>query len=127
MIKLIYCIRRRPELSVAQFNEYWWNEHGPKVRNVAKQIGALRYVQSHICAPQMNEVLLESRQLAEAYDGVTEVWWESEEKMSQAMGTADGAQGMQLLLEDESTFIDFSQSRIFMTVEREVFNFTESQ
>jgi len=75
----------------------------------------------------MNEVLLESRQLAEAYDGVTEVWWESEEKMSQAMGTADGAQGMQLLLEDESTFIDFSQSRIFMTVEREVFNFTESQ
>jgi hypothetical protein len=124
MIKLIYCIRRRPELTVAEFNEYWWNEHGPKVRSVAKKIGALKYVQSHLCAPGLNHALRDSRQLAEAYDGVTEVWWESEETMTEAMGTADGSEGMELLLKDESTFIDFGQSRVFMTIEREVFDFT---
>jgi hypothetical protein len=127
MIKLVYCIRRRSDISVAEFNEYWWTEHGSKVRSVAKDIGALRYVQSYICAPALNQVLLESRQLAEAYDGITEVWWESEEIMSQAMGTSDGAAGMQLLLEDEATFIDFSRSRVFMTIEREVFDYTAGE
>lgn len=124
MIKLVYCVRRRQDVSEADFHTYWLNEHGPKVRGVARSIGALKYVQSHTCAPQMNQLLRESRGLAAAYDGITEVWWESEEAMAAATGTSEGAAGMQMLLEDEATFIDFSQSRVFMTEETEIFNYT---
>lgn len=94
---------------------------GPQRR---EKIGALKYVQSHLCAPEMNQVLRDSRDLLEAYDGITEVWWESEQSMMDAVGTTDGAEAMQFLLEDEATFIDFKQSRVFMTVEREVFDYT---
>ena len=124
MIKLVYCLRRRQDVSESDFHSYWLNEHGPKVRGVARSIGALKYVQSHTCAPQLNQLLKESRGLAEAYDGITEVWWESAEAMAAATGSAEGAAGMQLLLEDESTFIDFSQSTVFMTEETEIFNYT---
>jgi hypothetical protein len=44
--------------------------------------------------------------------------------MAKAVGTTEGAAGMQMLLEDESTFIDFSQSTVFMTTETEIFNYT---
>jgi len=124
MIKLVYCIRRRQDVSDADFHRYWLNQHGPKVRGVAEAIGAVRYIQSHTCAPGLNQMLRDSRGLAEAYDGITEVWWENEEALAAALGTADGAAAMQMLLEDESTFIDFSQSRVFMTEEVEIFDYT---
>ena len=70
----------------------------------------------------MNQLLQQSRGLADAYDGITEVWWDSEAAMAEAMATAEGAAAMQMLLEDESTFIDFSRSTVFMTEEKEIFN-----
>jgi hypothetical protein len=124
MIKLVYCVYRRNDISETDFHEYWLNVHGPKVRSVARDIGAVKYVQSHICAPELNQMLKESRGLAPAYDGITEVWWENAEAMAKAVGTTEGAAGMQMLLEDESTFIDFSQSAVFMTTETEIFNYT---
>ncbi len=124
MIKLVYCLRRREDVAASDFYRYWLNEHAPKVRGVAATIGAVRYVQSHTCAPRMNQLLQESRGLADAYDGITEVWWDSEAAMAGAMATAEGAAAMQMLLEDESTFIDFSRSTVFMTEEKEIFDST---
>ena len=124
VIKLVYCIRRRSEISYAEFEKYWWEEHGPKVRSVAEKLGALKYVQSHLCMPEMNQALVDSRGLAKAYDGLTEVWFESEETMSQALSTPEGQEALHFLVNDEATFIDFSQSTVFMSVEREVFDLT---
>ena len=122
MIKLVYCLRRREDVPTDDFYRYWLDEHAPKVRGVAASIGAIRYVQSHTCAPEMNRLLQESRGLADPYDGITEVWWDSEEAMAAAIATAEGAAAMQMLLDDESTFIDFSRSTVFMTEEKEIFN-----
>ena len=122
MIKLVYCLRRREDVTADDFYRYWLNEHAPKVRGVAATIGAIRYVQSHTCAPELNQLLKESRGLAQAFDGITEIWWDSAEAMAGAMATADGAAAMQMLLEDESTFIDFSRSSVFITEEKEIFN-----
>ncbi|MEM8564464.1 MAG: EthD domain-containing protein [Pseudomonadota bacterium] len=122
MIKLVYCIRKKADISFEEFDRYWWEEHGPKVTSVAKAIGAVRYVQSHLCAPELNAQLQAGRGLADPYDGVTEVWWESEAVMSEHSATAEGIEAMTMLLKDESTFIDFEQSRVFITEEKEVFN-----
>jgi hypothetical protein len=122
VIKLVYCLRRRKDVTADDFYRYWLNEHAPKVRGVAATIGAIRYVQSHTCAPELNQLLKESRGLAQAFDGITEIWWDSAEAMAVAMATADGAAAMQMLLEDESTFIDFSRSSVFITEEKEIFN-----
>jgi len=122
MIKLVYCLRRRADITTEHFYHYWRTTHADKVRSIAQQIGAVRYIQSHTIEPDLNESLLESRGLAPAYDGITEVWWESAQVLRAALATRTGAGAMQLLLEDESTFIDFSQSRVFMTREIEIFD-----
>ena len=122
MIKLVYCVRRRADVPPAEFYDYWLNQHGPKVAGVAEAIGARRYVQSHTCSADMNDIFEKSRGLAPAYDGITEVWWDSEAELRQGMETPEGQAAAKLLLEDEAKFIDCSNSRVFLTTEHEIFD-----
>ena len=121
MIKLVYCIRRREDVPADEFYRYWLKEHGPLVKSVADAIGACRYVQSHTVMPELNRALLEGRGLAEPYDGVTEVWWESREKLESGLSSEAGIAAGARLTEDEARFIDFARSRVFMTEEHEIF------
>ena len=125
MIKLVYCIRKRPEISFEDFSHYWREQHGPLVHAVASAIGACRYVQSHLVAPDLDAMLQQSRGLAPAYDGLTEVWFEDRATFERCLGEDAGREGALRLLQDESTFIDFAQSRVFLTEEHEVFDFTK--
>lgn len=121
MVKLVYCLTRRQDVSAAAFSSYWLQEHAPKVAERQKALRATKYVQSHTAEPELNALLQQSRGLEEPYDGVTEIWWESADVLREAMESPDGFSAMQQLLEDESTFIDFARSRCFMTEEHSIF------
>ena len=121
MIKLVYCIRRHPDKTPEEFHRYWLETHGPLVRSVAADIGAVRYVQSHTAEPELNGLLAASRGSGEPYDGVTEVWWNSVEEMAASMSTPAGQEAQRRLVEDEATFIDFANSTVFMTEEHTIF------
>ena len=122
MIKLVYCLRRRADITPEEFYRYWLDTHGPKVKNAAEAMRALRYVQSHTCEAELNQAFVALRGLAPAYDGITEVWWNSVEDLKAAMADPVAAKAMALLQDDESKFIDFSQSRVFMTTEHLIFD-----
>src|SRR5688572_30201963 len=122
MIKLVYCIRRRADVAPEDFHRYWLDKHGPLVRSVAASIGACRYVQSHTTLPDLNIVLRASRGAAEAYDGITEVWWKDTAALEHGLTDPAGIEAGRRLLEDEATFIDFEQSRLFLTEEHEIFD-----
>src|SRR5271170_4689021 len=47
MIKLVYVITKRADVSEKDFHEYWLKQHGPLVRSFAKSMRAKKYVQSH--------------------------------------------------------------------------------
>ena len=94
MVKLVYCLRRRADISLEEFYRYWLNTHGPKVKSMAEALRARRYIQSHTCAPELNQIFAVSRGLAPAYDGITEVWWDSVEDVKAAMASAVGAEAM---------------------------------
>ena len=121
MIKLVYCIRKRADVDAEHFYRYWLEEHGPLVKAVSDAIGACRYVQSHTVLPELNNAMLESRCLLEPYDGITEVWWEDRSALEKGLSTPEGVAAQQALIDDESRFIDFSQSRVFMTEEHPIF------
>ena len=121
MIKLVYCLRKRDDIDSHSFYRYWLEEHGPLVKSVADAIGASRYVQSHTVLPELNELMSESRGLQPPYDGVTEVWWETMAVLEQGMSSPTGVEAQAKLIEDEARFIDFSQSRVFMTEEHQIF------
>lgn len=121
MLKLTYCLRRREDVSPEEFHRYWLEQHAPLVKSFQQTMHASRYVQSHTVDPEINEGLRASRGSAPAYDGITEVWWESREAFDQAMASEGGRQAALALLEDERKFIDFTASSLFMTEEHEIF------
>ncbi|MBL6751381.1 MAG: EthD domain-containing protein [Nevskia sp.] len=122
MIKLVFCVRKRADLSTEQFQQYWLKQHGPLVRGFAKAIRARKYIQSHTTAAELNEIFRQSRDLAPAYDGITEVWWDDAEALKAGMATEEGQAAHRALLEDEKKFIDLKQSRVFMTDEHLIFD-----
>jgi len=121
MIKLVYCIRKRDDVELAEFYRYWLEDHGPLVKSVAADIGACRYVQSHTVLPEMNAGMVEGRGLASPYEGITEVWWPNQAELERGLASAEGQAAAARLVEDEARFIDFSRSRVFMTEEHEIF------
>ena len=124
MIKLVYCVRRKAGISEEEFSRYWLEEHGPLVKSVARVLRARRYVQSHTTAAAVNAGLSEGRGLGEPFDGITEVWWENVDELLAGSNSEAGREAAGRLQEDESRFIDFPDSRLFLTEEHEIFDLT---
>ena len=111
------CLRRRPELTREQFQDYWRNQHGPFFMKNAATMRAQKYVQSHTLDSPLNEGMRASRGMQPDYDGVAEVWFDSEADLMEAMGSEAGQSLSTALLEDESTFIDHTTSSAFIVRE----------
>ena len=120
MIKLVFCINRKPEVSAEEFHRYWLEDHGPLVRSFQEALGIRRYVQSHRVESPINDALQASRSTGGPYDGVAELWWDSLDALVAVLGTPEGQAASAALLEDEATFIDFETASIFMTEEHEI-------
>jgi uncharacterized protein (TIGR02118 family) len=120
VIKLVFCINRRPDVTAEEFHRYWLEEHAPLVRSVQDVLGIRRYVQSHTIDTPANAVLQASRQTSVPYDGVAELWWDSLEALGAGTATPEGQAAALRLLEDEARFIDFPTASIFLTEEHEI-------
>ncbi len=120
MIKLSFCLRRLSSLTRDEFQKYWFETHGPLVRSHAKALRIARYVQTHTLPSEASAALRASRGAPEEYDGVAELWWESEADLAAATATEAGRAAGQALLEDEQRFIDLARSPLFFAREREV-------
>ena len=125
MIKLNFCLARRAELSREEFQDYWRNHHAPKVRAAQEALSIRRYVQCHTLSSAAAEGGAAARGIPigdnrNDFDGVAELWWDSEDALAAAMTTEQGRKHGAILLEDEATFIDFARCRMFLTQENEV-------
>ena len=78
---------------------------------------AKKYVQSHTVDTPLNEGLRSSRGMLPEYDGVAEVWFESEEELMEAMSSPEGQKLSVALLEDEGNYADHSRSSAFIVEE----------
>ncbi len=120
-VKLVFCCRRRPELSLEEFHQSWLNDHGPLVRKCREHLPQMkRYVQSHLIEGPASDGFRASRGSGEPYDGITEVWFDSLE----AIGTGSSAEAIaagKQLLADEQRILDLPNCSVFLTVEHEIF------
>jgi uncharacterized protein (TIGR02118 family) len=118
MIRITFLLRKKAELSLEAFQEYWLNEHGPLVAGVAAKINALRYVQVHTMEHPANEAMAQARGGMETvYDGVAEVYFESRAALVAALETEAGQAAAATLLEDEAKFIDLPNSPLWVGYE----------
>jgi len=106
MIKLVYCITRRPGLSPEEFSRYWEQVHGPIGRRIP---GLRRLVQSHAVAHPAGFPPAD-------FDGVAELWFDD----LAAVAAARRSPEWRASTEDEANFIDPARRAFFLTVEREI-------
>jgi uncharacterized protein (TIGR02118 family) len=106
LIKLVYCITRRPDLSLDEFSRYWHDVHGPIGRQIP---GLRRLVQSHPLIPTPAGYRM-------AFDGMAELWFDDLEALNKARGSAE----WQASNADEANFIDPKRTALFLTEEREI-------
>jgi len=117
MVKLIFCLHRRPDLTEAEFHRYWRDEHGPLVARHAAVLGIRRYAQLHRAPEALNAVLARSRSAPEAFDGVAELWFDDADALAEAAATDAGRAAAAELAADEQRFIDHSRSPLFVAEE----------
>lgn len=125
MIRITFCLTKRDELSLEEFQDYWLHKHAPLVKSVADDLRIKKYVQLHTREWAENDGARTSRAgsleaAPDIYDGVAELWWESLEDLRAATETEEGRQAGRLLLEDEAKFIDFSRSPLWYGEEHQI-------
>ena len=120
MIKLTFCLVRRPHLTREQFQDYWRNTHAPLVASVAETLRIRRYVQLHSLPEAASAGIRQSRNAPPEFDGVAELWFDSLEALA-ANGARPEAQAAgALLLEDERRFIDLEKSPLWWGEEKPI-------
>lgn len=107
MVKLVYCISKKPDMSVEEFQRYWREVHAPIAGAIP---GVRRYVQSHVVPATY------AADRAPGFDGCAELWWDSMESMQAAMGSPE----VRAAIEDERNFIDHTRVASFVTTENVV-------
>ena len=120
MVKFVMCITRHPDMTREEFKDYWLTKHGPFFMENASAMRAKKYVQSLTLDTPLNEGLKASRDMQAEYDGVAEVWFESEQDLVEGMSSPEGQKLGEALLEDEKNFIDHSKSSAFIVQEYEL-------
>jgi uncharacterized protein (TIGR02118 family) len=107
-------------MTLEEFQDYWINSHGPFFKKNATVMRAKKYIQSHTIESPLNTGLQESRGMMPPFDGIAEVWFESEQELMEAMGSPEFQELGPALLEDEKKFIDHLKSSAFIVKELEL-------
>ena len=85
MIKFVFTIRRRADMSREEFQKYWREHHAQLIKRHAETLHIRRYIQVHARDTDLDEPLANSRgSKARFYDGMAELWWDSLEDLVSA-------------------------------------------
>jgi uncharacterized protein (TIGR02118 family) len=124
MLKLTYCLHRLPTLTREQFQTYWRERHAPLVAEAAPVLGIKRYIQQHTAESAIVPATAEGRGMLHGaetdFDGIAELWFDSEAAVVAATATEEGLRHAHILADDEAKFIDFSRSRVLVSEENPV-------
>ncbi len=119
MLKLTYCLRRKPGMTWEAFSAYWRDTHAPLVRERADVLGIKRYVQVRTMQDRELHARLQQRNggAPEPFDGIAELWYDPAEFGARGEAARIAARE---LLEDERNFIDLPNSPMWYGEEWEV-------
>jgi uncharacterized protein (TIGR02118 family) len=106
MIKLVYCITKKPGMTDEQFFHYWQRVHGPIGARIP---GVRRLVQSH-------RISVPGDARGADYDGMAELWFDNLE----ALLAARQSQEWRASTADEENFVDHRKVAYFVSEEHSI-------
>ena len=119
MIKISYLMRRLPHLSREEFQSYWSEKHPQAAPPDAfPTLGVKRYVQVLPLETEARDLVIGPRTgLVEPFDGIAELWVDSEEAIKRDWSTDKAKEYVNIFFQDEQNFIDWSRSTILVSNE----------
>lgn len=119
MIRVIYVMRRAPNISREEFEDFFRNIYGPLVAKHQSRLDLQRYVQSYtLLKDSFGEALRAARpEMHEPFDGTAAFWWDNRDLMDRALRTPEGKAATEELIECERKFVDLPRSAIFLSKE----------
>jgi uncharacterized protein (TIGR02118 family) len=102
MIKVLFLVRKRPDLTAEQFRRYWVETHAPIASTMP---GLRRYT--------LNPALADPSQSPPTYDGVAELWFDSPAAFEAALASPGG----QATLADVPNFLIPNDIRVLVAEE----------
>jgi uncharacterized protein (TIGR02118 family) len=106
VIKLVYCITKKPGMSDEEFFRYWRQVHGPMGRRIPH---LRKLVQSH-------RIEVPGDSVPPGFDGMAELWFDD----AQALLAARNSPEWKASTEDEASFIDPTRVAYFVSEEYEI-------
>ncbi|MBP1620718.1 MAG: hypothetical protein H6Q02_1485 [Acidobacteria bacterium] len=120
MIKFLQCVRRREDLSPADFVRFW-SQYREAVDAVGEATQAVRVTASRTLAVPQNTQLAMARGTGSAFDGVIEVWWERGGDVIADLDQPGIAAQIEAMRRLQAEFMDLEQSSFFFTSEDVLF------
>ncbi len=120
MIKVVFCLHRKPSLTVKGFKDHWFSVHAPLVLKHQETLRIVRYVQLYSDYGPMSGRLRRFRGSPEPFDGVAEIWYESREALESLSADPEARAASRVLRDDEIRFVDSARSPIWIVDEREI-------
>lgn len=110
MVNVVYCMRRRADLTLERFLDHWGRVHAPIVTanlTLLRLAGYQRIVpKAHEMSPQ-----IERRNVSQApYDGIALLTWASEADLKYSLQDPDALAVQRALAQDEKLFVDAERS-----------------
>ena len=113
IIKLCFFGHIKPELSREEVVSTG-DASRPLVRSLAPAVRIKRYIQVHSLQTPLADIVRGPRgEMAEPFMGHAELWYDRLD-LAGAITTPEGARAMELMVEDESKFVDFKRSALWV-------------
>lgn len=111
--KILLFMKRRPDISVEQFRDYYESKHAPLAEKYSS--GVSRYIRRYI-DPQPHP---ETGEFTDAPDVITELWFDNEETYRGTLAYITTSLMPDEIIEDEKNLFDRTAFRIATVVEKE--------
>ena len=115
MVRMLYCIMRRGDVSLRDFREYFEGEHKDLICQAAKELNASNFTQSLTLMVERNFTVMVRRGTEMPYDAVIEMWWENAADLDKTLETENAQEKASDFFVQASEYIDFTKSRMFFT------------
>jgi len=115
MIRFIHCMKRRPEITIAEFREYWNSQEFIDLTNqMADIVGPVSMIKNLTFNIEVNNELMQERGAEEPYDGILELWFENASDL-QSLNTGEAEALRAEMARFQEKFVDFLASKRFFT------------
>jgi uncharacterized protein (TIGR02118 family) len=111
--KILYFMKRRPGMSLAEFQDYYENHHAPLCAKYAS--GMRRYERRYLTAYPNPETGANEEP---PFDVITELWFDDETLFRNTVAYLSSAKMPDVIVEDETKLFDRAKTRMATVVER---------